>query len=105
MSLHITPKMVERFWSHVSKTDGCWPWTAGYRQQGRYKHGMFALASGITVYAHRFSYRVTYGPIGSLRIHHTCGNGLCVRPDHLQAMTHAEHQNHHVQLARKNRSA
>jgi len=46
-----------------------------------------------SVQAHRYSYELVFGPIQQdLVIHHTCGNGKCVNPSHMQTMTVAEHR-------------
>ena len=50
--------------------------------------------------AHRLVYERVVGPlpIGSV-VHHACANRLCVRPEHLQAVTH--HENVAEMLERK----
>jgi len=82
-----TPPEV-RFWRRVDKTDACWLWTGGTNG----KYGVFSAEtrhrSGKKVYAHRFSYELSNGPIPEgLVINHLCEVKLCVRPDHLEAAT------------------
>ncbi len=89
----------ERFWQHVTKTDGCWLWT-----------GLTINGYGITtkrgirsnIRAHRFSYELHVGPIPEdITIDHlchdlTCPGGAmcehkrCVNPKHLGLATRAE---------------
>lgn len=81
-----------RFWSRVDKTDTCWNWTAGTYNEG---YGVFVIKSqSYTV--HRLSYEMEHGPIEpGLHIHHICENKLCVRPDHLEAITPGAHNGIH----------
>ena len=70
------------FWSYVEPAEGCWTWLGkiakGYGRYGR---------TG----AHRVAYLLRVGPIPEgLEIDHLCRNTACVRPDHLEAVTHEE---------------
>jgi hypothetical protein len=78
----------ERFWAKVDRSggpDACWLWTAGtFRLRNGYgKFGADPAASR-TVYAHRFAYELSHGPIppGLLVCHH-CDNPPCCNPAHL----------------------
>lgn len=85
---------------HV-RTDGCWLWTGstdvsdGYGRcnikQWRKELTALGLSKRSSQRAHRVAYAVWAGPIprGTV-IHHTCHNRLCVKPDHLQAITPEE---------------
>src|SRR4051812_36213829 len=79
---------IERFWKFVHKTESCWLWT------GQLKNGYGFFRDGEKqVYAHRFSYEAFVGPIpDSCEIDHVrargCTHRNCVRPDHLEAVTH-----------------
>jgi hypothetical protein len=68
----------ERFWSKVDKGPDCWLWTASTFKTGR---GQFRVGPG-NQQAHRVAWELLFGvpPRGLLRS--TCGNLLCVRPDH-----------------------
>jgi hypothetical protein len=78
-----TPEM--RFWRKVRfAPNGCWEWTGS--TNGRY--GEIRLAKGVKVYAHRFAYERTWGPLDlSIVVMHDCDNTLCVRAVHLVAGT------------------
>jgi hypothetical protein len=76
-----------RFWDRVTATDGCWVWTRGL-SGGGYGH---CWDNGSPVLAHRYSFERAYGPIpNGLHIDHLCRNRRCVRPDHLEAVSHKE---------------
>jgi hypothetical protein len=83
--------VAERFWEKVNKTTGkfyagteCWEWT-GTRTNG---YGRFSL-EGRGIYAHRFAYEMANGPLPEgLEPDHLCRNTACVRPEHLEAVTH-----------------
>lgn len=89
----------DRFWSKVNfdgpKTEyvdtPCWVWTAG--TNSRYGIYLFELG-GQTGYAHRYSWERAHQtsiPKG-LEIDHLCFTVLCVRPNHLEAVTQLENK-------------
>jgi hypothetical protein len=82
-----TLSLEERFWAKVDKTGDCWEWTAALNNRG---YGRFRMPDG-HVTAHVMSFRLTYGPVPTGKeVHHICENRKCVRPTHLQAVTHRE---------------
>lgn len=95
----ITPP-IERFMRKVAKTpEGCWLWegvTAGSnRRYGYFRPGTRAQDPKIP--AHRWLYEQTVGPIPEgLELDHVAARGcissLCVNPDHLEPVTHAENR-------------
>jgi hypothetical protein len=72
------------------KTDGssgCWLWEGKTHPSG---YGFFN-ANGRKIYAHRYPYEYLNGPVPpSLELDHVCENKACIRPDHLDPVTHAE---------------
>jgi len=91
-------KFAQKFWSNVEKTDSCWLWTASINTQGygnitrQYKK----------ILAHRYSYEHSNGFIPSgHEIDHLCENKICVKPDHLVAITRSDHAKHTAQMIRK----
>lgn len=78
--------VLKRFWAKANKTAGCWLWTdslsVGY---GRFWTG------STWVGAHRFAYETEHGAIpDGFEIDHLCRTKSCVRPSHLEAVTHQE---------------
>ena len=85
----------ERFWLKVQKTDdGCWLWTGQIERNG-YGRISAGGAQGRMLMVHRVAYELMVGPIPEgLEIDHVKGRGCvhrnCVRPDHLEPVTHRE---------------
>jgi hypothetical protein len=88
----------QRFWAKVDKNGPvstyaphlgpCWLWTAKRDPHGC---GRFWGAGQRFVPAPRFSYEGAYGPIPpGLELDHLCRTPSCVRPTHVEAVTHRE---------------
>lgn len=78
------PTLQERMGLRTQKGEGCWIWS-GTRDS--YGYGRVAY-QGKQFFAHRVAYELDSGPIPKgLRIDHICHTPLCVRPDHLRAVT------------------
>lgn len=82
---HRQETRLDRFWSYVVKSDGCWLWTGPHTRYGLFhQDGRYRLA-------HRVMYEITHGELNDgLVIRHMCDNPLCVRPDHLVEGSQAE---------------
>lgn len=79
----------ERWLSLVEKTDGCWLWQGGLNNKG---YGMICV-KGRKRGAHCVGYERYVGPIpAGLELDHLCRTPACVRPSHLEPVTHAENQ-------------
>lgn len=79
-----------RFWPKVHKTEGCWLWTASLDHRG---YGQINAGGrrGKPLAAHRVAYELVVGPIpDGTELDHLCRNTICVRPDHLDPVTHTE---------------
>lgn len=92
---------MERFWSKVDKTDGCWNWTASKFNNSGY--GLIKIA-GKRRSAHRVSFELFHGAIPSgMLICHRCDNRACVNPDHLFLGTHRDNMDDMVAKDRQPR--
>jgi hypothetical protein len=81
----LTERLVARF--RVGFGDLCWPWTGKAEARG---YGTL-LVGGRALAAHRLVYELFLGPVPEgLELDHLCRNPNCVRPDHLEPVTHAE---------------
>lgn len=94
-----TPEaLLRRFWSKVTKGDGCWEWHGARFKQG---YGILTIG-GKSLLAHRVSVELSTGkpiPEGMLVCHH-CDNPPCVRPDHLFVGTDGDNVRDCVQKGR-----
>ena len=72
--------VVDRFMSHVKKTDTCWLWVGGVNEGG---YGMFKYNSR-AARSHRVSWELHCGVVPAhLFVLHKCDVRTCVNPDHL----------------------
>lgn len=91
-----TATRAERFWSKVNKNGPvpecrpdlgpCWMWLGG---GGRY--GRFAAGPNKSQSAHIWAWEQDHGTVPEgLELDHLCRVRYCIRPSHLEAVTHAE---------------
>lgn len=71
-------------------TTQCWIWTRGADRDG---YGKRMIPNGSrAAAAHRGAYEAAHGAIpDGFVVHHRCDQPACVNPDHLEAMSRADH--------------
>lgn len=99
-NLPTAPALIDRFWSKVDKTEGCWLWTGSRFRSG---YGQFQY-DGRPHSAHRIAWLLTHGKLPGQRVLHHCDVRSCVRPDHLFLGTDADNMRDMAQKARHHRS-
>ena len=87
-------RIFDKIRSRIEINDnGCWVWQGPCSGSGRGGGYPRMCLDGQTVAVHRASYTHVYGFIpGRKQLDHTCRNRMCVRPDHLELVTHKENQ-------------
>ncbi len=78
-----------RFWAMVEKIggDGCWLFTGAKTADG---YGSFRAGESV-VLAHRYAWIEANGePAAGHELDHLCRNRPCIRPSHLEPVTHRE---------------
>ena len=85
------PPLVERFWSKVTRSAGCWEWQGSHNtRNGVATYGTLE-SGGRTVGAHRLSWEIHHGAVPAGRcVLHRCDNPSCVNPGHLWLGSHAD---------------
>lgn len=78
-----------RFWAKVSVTPSCWLWTGAPTHEGYGRYRVTKTPERRAL-AHRYAYEQVIGPITAPTLDHLCRNRLCVRWDHLEAVTRGE---------------
>ena len=79
--------LLDRLEDKILIDDGCWEWDGAKYGTG---YGVVSWQKKNT-HAHRVVYELLVGPIPEgLELDHLCRNRGCVRPDHLEPVTHAE---------------
>jgi len=73
---------------------GCWIWNRQISNSGYGRMAVPGKGGTLTESAHRISYLAFVGPLKRDDIvQHTCGNRLCVNPDHLVLAKQEHHGN------------
>lgn len=88
---HSHAPVEERFWRYVHKTDGCWLWTGGSKNQKGYGQIGLGGKGAKHVLVHRLSYTMHKGEIpDGMLVMHSCDNPSCVNPEHLSVGTQSQ---------------
>ena len=83
-------QLADLFWQKVDRTGPCWVWLANTNDKG---YGTFWIGPPRRghVKAHRFAYETEIGPVpAGFELDHLCRNRACVRPSHLEPVSHRE---------------
>jgi hypothetical protein len=92
-----------RFWRYVEKTDSCWVWTGGSKNQKGYGQIGSGGKGAKHILAHRLSYEIHKGKIpDGMVVMHSCDNPSCVNPDHLSIGTQSQNILEAFSKGRKN---
>lgn len=90
------PAVIEAIKAKSTITEeGCWEWQGqarqGKRSGGRYASISWGPGNGKTYQVYRLALEAKHGkPLGKQAAHHMCANTICVNPEHLQPVTHAQ---------------
>lgn len=87
----VRTELGERFISKFSIDDetGCWTWDAYKDRRGYARFGLSKAHRSALAY--RVAWEAVNGPVpDGLELDHLCRNASCVRPDHLEPVTHQE---------------
>lgn len=84
LGFSVPVRYVERFWSKVERTEGCWLWRGALNAAGYGAFSVYAVRAG-PIPAHRAAYAITHGAVPHGRVvMHRCDNKQCVNPAHLE---------------------
>jgi len=92
MPNEFTADELRRFFAKITPTrhgkrSACWEWTGAIDGTG---YGRFGVRRK-NRYAHCVAWVIEHGPIPyGLELDHLCRNTICVRPSHMELVTHRE---------------
>ena len=104
---HITQKAINRFWSNVTITPGCWQWQAWTDRNGYGSVNVRFPGKNYGCKAHRFSWVIHNNQDwpDPLIGRHLCNNPSCVNPDHIKPGTQQENMDDAVAIGSIKKSA
>lgn len=106
----ISPADVARFWTRTRKRGACLVWRGERQSQKRLPYGLFSY-KGVDgrrrrVAAHKVAFLLTSDFLeipAVLEVGHKCHNSLCVKPEHLELVTHVENVRESLTVGRRAR--
>ena len=86
-SWEVDPRSVNRYWSRVLKTEGCWMFQGKPKRKGHKVMALKTQRGWVITHANRVAWFLQNGPIPSgMIVCHNCPGGdnpACVNPEHL----------------------
>lgn len=77
--------------AHAPELGNCWIWLGSKTAAGYGQIIVSGRRRGPKAYVHRLMFEMFKGPIpDGMEVDHLCRNTSCVRPKHLEAVTHRE---------------
>ena len=89
--IDLTEAEIERYWSYVNRSDGCWLWTGELNNKGYGRFAIYRKGQRTRLLAHRVAYRLIKGvDLGTQLARHRCDTPPCCNPEDLLAGTQLE---------------
>lgn len=96
-------EIVDRFWSKVENTGGCWIWTGETNADGYGRFTVWSDGRRERILAHRLALRLVGHVVpDDLVVMHSCDNPACVNPAHLSMGTQRENLHDALEKGRLN---